>query len=82
MPADTTATELLAAFALGFNTRKTARGDAPVAKAQRAGATARKMGSDLERATANWLSLEVFYANSASASVAIKAASATVLIAD
>lgn len=35
MPAETTPADLLAAFALGFNTRKTARGDAPLAKAQR-----------------------------------------------
>ena len=81
MPAETTPADLLAAFALGFNTRKSARGDAPLAKAQRAGTTARKMTSNLDRAITNWLALEIYYANSASASIAVKAAQATVLIA-
>lgn len=81
MPAaNTTPAELIAAFALGFTTRKTARGDAPLAKAQRAGATARKMTSDLNRATTNWLSLEVYYASSAGACLAEKGAQAVVLL--
>jgi len=81
MPAEyTTAADLIAAFALGFTTRQTKRGDAPLAKAQRAGAAARKMTSDLPRATQNWLSLEVYYANSAGACLAEKAAQAVVLL--
>ena len=81
MPAtNIAAADLIAAFALGFTTRKTKRGDAPLAKAQRAGATARKMTSDLPRATQNWLSLEVYYANSAGACLAEKAAQAVVLL--
>ncbi len=39
------------------------------------------MTSNLDRAITNWLALEIYYANSASASIAVKAAQATVLIA-
>ena len=77
---ESTPAALIAAFALGFTTRKGARGDSFEAKAQRAGATQRKMTSDLNRATTAWLSLEVFWAGSVSHCVAEKAGSTVVLL--
>lgn len=71
---------LLSAFTLGFTTRRPGSGDSFEARAQRAGATQRKMTSDLERATRNWLSLETFWASSASACLAEKADRAVVLL--
>ena len=80
MPAtQTTPAAILAAFTLGFTTRKPGRGNSFEARAQRAGATQRKITADHDRAMTAWLSMEVFYANSAGACLAEKAASAVVL---
>ena len=76
MPGTQPPATVLAAFTLGFTTRKPGRGDSFEARAQRAGATQRKMTSDHDRAMTAWLSLEVFYANSASHSVAASAVDA------